>query len=102
MVKIMVCATLNNETRSRPESFGAHCAVEVAQRAGSNLLTEGGKVAGDWIKMRHDLTDDPAVIKLAETTTCVDECHVVGVLHKLWCWVDRQSRNGHALGVTRL
>ena len=57
-------------------------------------------MAGDWIKMRHDLPDDPAVIKLAEETACVDESHVVGVLHKLWSWADRQSRSGHAPGVT--
>ena len=58
-------------------------------------------MAGDWIKMRHDLADDPAVITLAERTGCVDEQHVIGVLHKLWSWADRQSRNGHAGSVTR-
>lgn len=50
--------------------------------------------------MRHDLADDPAVIQLAEETECVDELHVIGVLHKLWSWADRQSRSGNALGVT--
>jgi len=57
-------------------------------------------MAGDWIKMRHDLVDDPAVIALTEQTDCVDESHVIGTLHKLWCWADRQTTNGHAPSVT--
>ena len=59
-------------------------------------------MAGDWIKMRHDLADDPAVISLAETTACVDEQHVIGVLHKLWSWADRQTTDGYAAGVTTI
>ena len=57
-------------------------------------------MAGDWIKMRHDLCDDPAVISLAENTACVDESHVIGVLHKLWSWADRQTTDGYAPSVT--
>ncbi len=57
-------------------------------------------MAGDWIKMRHDLHDDPAVIMLVQETSCVDSDHVVGLLHKLWCWADRQTQNGRASGVT--
>jgi hypothetical protein len=56
-------------------------------------------VAGDWIKMRLDLGDDPAVIGLGSSVG-LDTYQVVGRLHKLWSWADRQSRDGHAVGVT--
>jgi hypothetical protein len=50
--------------------------------------------------MRHDLVDDPAVIALTEQTSCVDEEHVIGKLHKLWSWADRQTTDGSAPNVT--
>lgn len=56
-------------------------------------------MAGDWIKMRNDLADDPAVIGIAALTD-LDEFAVVGRLQHLWAWADRQSRDGHAEGVT--
>jgi len=56
-------------------------------------------MAGDWIKMRLDLSDDPAVIGIAAELG-VDEYAIVGRLHKLWSWADRQSRDGHAASVT--
>lgn len=56
-------------------------------------------MAGDWIKMRNDLADDPAVIGIASKTG-LDEFAVVGRLQHLWSWADRQSRDGHAAGVT--
>lgn len=56
-------------------------------------------MAGDWIKMRGDLAEDPAVIDMAASLG-MDEDHVVGKLHRLWSWADRQSRDGHARGVT--
>ena len=57
--------------------------------------------SGEWIKVRTDLAQDPAVIQLAATLEgVVDEDHAVGKLHKLWSWADRQSRDGHAVGVT--
>lgn len=52
-----------------------------------------------WIKMRHDLEDDPAVIAIAESTG-IDEFGVLGRLHALWSWADRQSQDGHAPRVT--
>ena len=58
-------------------------------------------MAGDWIKMRNDLADDPAVIGIAARTG-LDEFAVVGRLQHLWSWADRQSRDGHAVGVTGL
>ncbi len=56
-------------------------------------------MAGDWIKMRNDLADDPAVIAIAAAVG-LDEYAVVGRLHTLWAWADEQSRDGHAVGVT--
>src|ERR1044071_7296978 len=56
-------------------------------------------MAGDWIKMRDDLAEDPAVIAIAAKTG-LDEFGVVGRLQNLWAWADRQSRDGHAAGVT--
>lgn len=57
-------------------------------------------MAGDWIKMRTDLSEDPAVIGIAARVG-LDEFAVVGRLQALWSWADRQSRDGNAAGVTR-
>ena len=51
--------------------------------------------------MRMDLADDPAVIGIS-TATELDGFAVVGRLHKLWSWADRQSRDGHAPSVTEM
>lgn len=56
-------------------------------------------MAGDWIKMRNDLAEDPAVIGIAALTG-TDEFSVIGRLQTLWSWADRQSRDGHADYVT--
>ncbi len=56
-------------------------------------------MASVWIKMRGDLDEDPAVIGMAEILG-LDEFSIVGRLHNLWSWADRQSRDGHACGVT--
>ena len=55
-------------------------------------------MAGDWLKMRHDLADDPAVIRMAAACG-LDEDAVVGKLHRLWSWADRHTTDGHADGV---
>lgn len=57
-------------------------------------------MAGDWVKMRHDLPDDPAVIAIAELLG-VEEDLVVGKLHRFWTWADRQTTDGNAGGVTK-
>ena len=49
--------------------------------------------------MRTDLREDPAVIGIAEATG-LDEDTVVGKLHRIWSFFDRQSRDGHARNVT--
>jgi hypothetical protein len=56
-------------------------------------------MAGDWIKMRVDLADDPAVIAMAVQLQ-VSELLIVGALHKLWSWADRHTVDGHAKSVT--
>lgn len=56
-------------------------------------------MAGDWIKMRVDLADDPAVIAMA-CSLGIDEFGVVGRLHKLWAWADKHCSSGHAKSVT--
>jgi hypothetical protein len=50
-------------------------------------------MAGDWIKMRHDLEDDPAVVQMASLLG-IDEFGIVGRLHAVWSWVDRHSVDG--------
>lgn len=56
-------------------------------------------MAGDWIKMRVDLHDDPSVIAIS-VALGLDEFAVVGRLHRLWAWADQQTVDGNALGVT--
>lgn len=56
-------------------------------------------MAGDWLKMRIDLHDDPAVIAIAQATG-QDEDAVAGKLLRLWGWVSRQTIDGNAPSVT--
>jgi hypothetical protein len=55
-------------------------------------------MAGDWLKMRHDLADDPAVIRLASICG-LEEDAVIGKLFRLWSWADRHSKDGQVDGV---
>ncbi len=52
-------------------------------------------MAADWIPMRVDLAEDPAVIAIA-CATGLDEDTVVGKLHRLWSWFNTHTKNGHA------
>lgn len=56
-------------------------------------------MAGDWLKMRLDLADDPAVIAMAAALD-ISEDEVVGKLHRLWAWADRHTTDGNAPGIT--
>jgi hypothetical protein len=56
-------------------------------------------MAGDWIKMRVDLVDDPSVIWMAEQLGLPEPC-VVGYLHTIWSWASRQCNDGSVTGVT--
>ena len=55
-------------------------------------------MAGEWIKMRIDLADDPAVIRIRRATG-IDADSVVGKLHRLWSWADAHTPDGFAHGL---
>lgn len=55
-------------------------------------------MAGDWIKMRVGLADDPAVISIARATK-LEPDHVCGKLLTLWGWADQNTSNGRLDGV---
>jgi hypothetical protein len=57
-------------------------------------------MAGDWLKVRHDLPTDPAVIAIAATLDLTED-EVVGKLIRFWIWGDQQTRDGNAPGVTK-
>jgi hypothetical protein len=56
-------------------------------------------MAGDWIPMRLDLAEDPAVMHMAELIGC-SENEIVGRLHKVWSWASRQCHDGCVTNVT--
>ena len=56
-------------------------------------------MAGDWIPVRTDLHEDPAVITIAASIG-LDEYEVTGRLLRLWSWANRQLPTGEAPGVT--
>ena len=56
-------------------------------------------MAGDWIKMRVDLDDDPAVIGIASNLK-LNEQDVIGRLWRVWSWANKQTRDGNAPTVT--
>lgn len=56
-------------------------------------------MAGDWIKMRSDLHDDPSVFRLAAMLN-MDRYAIVGRLHSFWAWADKHAVDGHVDGAT--
>lgn len=56
-------------------------------------------MAGDWIPIRCNLLNDPAVIAVAAATG-LDEYAVAGRLLKLWAWANEHTTDGNARGVT--
>ena len=56
-------------------------------------------MAGDWIKMRTNLWDDPRVSNLCDLTGC-NEAAVVGGLYWLWATADDHSADGELHGLT--
>lgn len=56
-------------------------------------------MAGDWIKMRTDIHDDPAVVRMSDVLG-LDEDTIVGKLHRLWSWADRHTIDGKTTGIT--
>ncbi|WP_146122161.1 hypothetical protein [Burkholderia multivorans] len=56
-------------------------------------------MAGDWIKMRTNLWDDPRVSNLCDLTGC-SEAAVIGGLYWLWATADDHSADGEMHGLT--
>lgn len=56
-------------------------------------------MAGDWIKMRGNLWDDPRVARLVEETD-QSEAAVIGGLYWLWATADQHSSDGLLHGMT--
>lgn len=57
-------------------------------------------MAGDWLPMRLDLPDDPAVITMACALN-LDTDTVVGKLFRFWVWANKHTKDGNAGSVTR-
>jgi hypothetical protein len=55
-------------------------------------------MAGDWIKLRHDLADDPAVVRMSRVLG-MDRDSVLGKLFRLWGWADRHTVDGRACDI---
>lgn len=56
-------------------------------------------MAGDWIKMRDNLWDDPRVAKLVDMTDS-SEAAVIGSLYWLWATADQHTEDGIMQGLT--
>lgn len=56
-------------------------------------------MAGDWIKMRSNLWDDPRVTRLADLTD-TSEAAVIGGLYWLWSTADQHSVDGVMPGLS--
>ncbi len=56
-------------------------------------------MAGDWIKMRSNLWDDPRVARLCDLTDC-GEATVIGGLYWLWSAADQHTEDGFMLGLS--
>lgn len=59
----------------------------------------GRAMAGEWIPIRTDLHEDPAVIGIALAVN-LDEFSVVGRLIRLWSWASHQTQDGFIPFVT--
>lgn len=58
--------------------------------------------AAGWLRMRHDVLDQPEVAVVASALGLADPDYLLGKLHLLWSWVSRQSEDGTArAGTTR-
>lgn len=56
-------------------------------------------MAGDWIKMRSNLWDDPRVTAICDKTEAI-EATVIGALYWLWATADQHSEDGILSGMT--
>ena len=56
-------------------------------------------MAGDWLKITHELPSKPEVLAIAGRLG-INRWEVVGRLHALWTWFDQHTQDGHAHSVT--
>lgn len=56
-------------------------------------------MAGDWIKMRGNLWDDPRVARICDLTN-KREAEVIGGLYWLWSMADEQTDDGNLVGLS--
>lgn len=56
-------------------------------------------MAGDWIKMRGNLWDDPRVTRLVDIVSAT-EAAVIGALYWLWATADQHSQDGVMPGLS--
>lgn len=56
-------------------------------------------MAGDWIKMRSNLWDDPRIAGICDRANC-SEAEAVGALYWLWATADQHSEDGIMLGLS--
>lgn len=56
-------------------------------------------MAGDWIKMRGNLWDDPRVGRLCDLTDC-GEAQIIGGLYWLWATADQHTEDGVMPGLS--
>lgn len=56
-------------------------------------------MAGDWIKMRSNLWDDPRVARIVDATD-TSEAAVVGALYWLWATADQHTEDGVLAGMS--
>lgn len=58
-------------------------------------------MAGEWIKVRLDLPEDPAVYRLSRITG-LDRLSVIGRLYAFWAWADKHAVDGRVDGASTL
>lgn len=56
-------------------------------------------MANDWVKVRHDLRDDPAVFDMADQLGVKPVC-VIGAVVVFWGWADKHTEDGFLKKVT--
>lgn len=56
-------------------------------------------MAGDWIKMRSNLWDDPRVTRMCDLTE-QPEATIIGGLYWLWATADQHTEDGHMPGLS--
>lgn len=56
-------------------------------------------MAGNWIKMRTNLWDDPRIARICDATNC-GEAQVIGALYWLWATADEHTETGIMPGLS--